>query len=357
MKQWTQRVAAVVVGILIGGAVMVGVAKPALEASIMPKAAGAQVLSPARDTYVVEAVRKVGPAVVGITNKAYARDNFAQRVLVDKGMGSGVIFDANGYIATNYHVIEGAQQIAVSLADGRTMNGKVLGADPATDLAVVKIDVSGLPTAEFGDSDTLAAGEPAIAIGNPLGLEFSGSVTVGVISALGRTIEVGDRRFKLIQTDAAINPGNSGGALVDADGRLIGINSAKIAAAGVEGMGFAIPINAARPILKTLVEKGKVSRAYLGVAVLDTNSAARLGYDLQLDAGVYVARVEKDGPANRADIREGDIILKINDTDINSVADLRSVLDNVPVGAKVTVVISRDGRKITVTPTVVEMPS
>jgi serine protease Do len=356
MKLWKQRIAATVVGILIGGALMAGAGKLVPGADIMKPVAGAQVLSSARDTYVVEAVRKVGPAVVGISNKAYARDNFAQRVLIEKGAGSGVIFDANGYIATNFHVVEGAQQIVVSLADGRTVGGKVLGADQATDLAVVKIDVTGLPTAEFGDSDTLAAGEPAIAIGNPLGLEFSGSVTVGVISALGRTIEVGDRRFKLIQTDAAINPGNSGGALVSADGRLVGINSAKIAAAGVEGMGFAIPINAARPILQTLVEKGKVSRAYLGVAVLDPNAAARLGYDLQLDAGVYVARVEKDGPAYRSDIREGDVILKINGSDINSVADLRSVLDNVPVGAQVTVILSRGGRSLTVTPTVSEMP-
>ena len=357
MKLWTQRIAVLLVGILVGGALMAGTGQATLKAGMMTPVAGAGTLSPARDTFVVEAVRKIGPAVVGITNKAYVRDNFAQRVLVDKGMGSGVIFDANGYIATNYHVVEGAQQIVVSLADGRTVSGKVLGADPATDLAVVKIDVSGLPTAEFGDSDTLAAGEPAIAIGNPLGLEFSGSVTVGVISALQRTIEVGDRRFKLIQTDAAINPGNSGGALVNADGRLVGINSAKIAAAGVEGIGFAIPINAARPILQTLVEKGKVSRAYLGVAVLDPAGAARIGYDLQLDAGVYVARVEKDGPAARVDIREGDVILKINGSDINSVADLRAVLDNVPVGAKVTVVLSRGGRSVTVTPTVSEMPS
>ncbi len=357
MKLWTQRIAVLLVGILVGGALMAGAGQATLKAGMMTPVAGAGSLSPARDTFVVEAVRKIGPAVVGITNKAYVRDNFAQRVLVDKGMGSGVIFDANGYIATNYHVVEGAQQIVVSLADGRTFSGKVLGADPATDLAVVKIDVSGLPTAEFGDSDTLAAGEPAIAIGNPLGLEFSGSVTVGVISALQRTIEVGDRRFKLIQTDAAINPGNSGGALVNADGRLVGINSAKIAAAGVEGIGFAIPINAARPILQTLVEKGKVSRAYLGVAVLDPAGAARIGYDLQLDAGVYVARVEKDGPAARVDIREGDVILKINGSDINSVADLRAVLDNVPVGAKVTVVLSRGGRSVTVTPTVSEMPS
>ncbi|MPL58445.1 putative serine protease HtrA [bioreactor metagenome] len=163
----------------------------------------------------------------------------------------------------------------IDLADGRTFNGKVLGVDPATDLAVVKVDTTGLPTAVLGDSDGLLIGEPAIAIGNPLGMEFRGSVTVGVISALNRSIEIGERKFKLIQTDAAINPGNSGGALVNADGVVVGINSAKIAVAGVEGIGFAIPINTARPILQSVIEKGRVVRAYLGVGVLDRNTAAR----------------------------------------------------------------------------------
>jgi serine protease Do len=313
--------------------------------------------SDARNTFVVQAVKKVSPAVVGITNKVYMRDNFDQQVLVDKGVGSGVIFDPDGYIATNYHVVQGAKEIAVSFTDGRTISGKVLGIDPATDLAVVKIDAHDLPTANFGDSNSLMVGEPAIAIGNPLGLEFSGSVTVGVISALNRTIEVGDRRFKLIQTDAAINPGNSGGALVNADGEVIGINSAKISAAGVEGMGFAIPINSARPILQSLVEKGKVIRAYLGVGVLDRNSAASYGYDLEIDHGVYVVRVEKDGPAGKANIQEGDIITKINGADINSVADLRAALDNVAIGSKLTVVLVRNGSEMTVTPVVTEMPN
>jgi Trypsin-like serine proteases, typically periplasmic, contain C-terminal PDZ domain len=314
-------------------------------------------LSPARNTYVVQAVKKAGPAVVGITNKAYMRDNFDQKVLVERGVGSGVIFDANGYIATNYHVIEGAQDITVSFADGRTLDGKVLGADPATDLAVVKVDAAGLPTVDLGDSDSLMVGEPAIAIGNPLGLEFSGSVTVGVISALNRTIELGDRKFKLIQTDAAINPGNSGGALVNADGQLIGINSAKIAASGVEGIGFAIPISSARPILQSLVEKGKVIRAYLGVAVLDVRSAARYGYDLNIDRGVLVAKVEKDGPAAGANIQEGDVILKVNGADVNSVADLRATLDSIPVGSHVAIVLVRSGRQLTVDAVVTEMPT
>ena len=299
----------------------------------------------------------MSPAVVGITNKIYARDNFAQRVLVDRGVGSGVIFDPNGYIVTNNHVVEGAQEISVSLADGRTIKGKVVGADPATDLAVVKVDMTGLPSVVFGNSDALEVGEPAIAIGNPLGLEFHGSVTVGVISALNRTIDLSDRRFKLIQTDAAINPGNSGGALVSADGELMGINSAKIAASGVEGIGFAIPINAARPILQTLIDKGRVVRAYLGVALLDGKLAARMGYDLQLDQGVLVAKVENDGPAAQAKIREGDVIVSINGKEVNSVADVRELLDKLPIGANVAVSVMRDGQRRTLHPVVTEMPN
>ena len=181
-------------------------------------------LSGARNTPVVVAAQKVGPAVVGITNKAYVRDFFNRVQLTERGTGSGVIYDKSGLIATNNHVVEGAQEIIVSLTDGRSVKGRVLGADAATDLAVVKIDVDeDLPVAKFGDSSTLQVGEPAIAIGNPLGLEFRGSVTVGVISALNRSIELGDRKFNLIQTDAAINPGNSGGALINDEGKVVGI--------------------------------------------------------------------------------------------------------------------------------------
>lgn len=214
-------------------------------------------MSSARNTPIVKAAKKVGPTVVGITNKALVRDYFNRTQLVEKGVGSGVIYSKDGLIATNNHVVEGAKELVVSLPDGRTYPGRVLGTDPTTDLAVVKIDAKeDLPVAEFGDSDSLMVGEPAIAIGNPLGLEFRGSVTTGVISALNRSVDVGERNFKLIQTDAAINPGNSGGALVNADGQVIGINSAKVAVSGVEGIGFAIPINEAKPILEALAKMG-----------------------------------------------------------------------------------------------------
>lgn len=312
-------------------------------------------ISAARNTPVVRAAQTVGPAVVGITNKAYARDLFNRPVPVE-GTGSGVIFDANGYIATNNHVVQDAQEIVIALPDGRTLPGKVLGTDPVTDLAVVKIEASDLTAANFGDSDSIAVGEPAIAIGNPLGLEFSGSVTAGVISALNRSIEISDRRFKLIQTDAAINPGNSGGALVNADGMVIGINSAKIAAAGVEGIGFAIPINSARPILQSLIDKGRVVRAYLGIGLLDKNLVAQYGYDINLDKGVYVARIDKNGPAAKAGIAEGDVIVSVGGTEISNVADLRTIIDSQQVGSVIAIGIIRNGTPVTANVTLDEMP-
>lgn len=168
-----------------------------------------------------------------------------------------------------------------------------MGADAATDLAVVKIDENNLPVADFGDSSTLQVGEPAIAIGNPLGLEFRGSVTAGVISALNRSIQLGERKFDLIQTDAAINPGNSGGALVNAEGEVVGINSAKIAVSGVEGIGFAIPINSAKPILDELAKKGRVVRPYIGASLVDKDIANRYGFDIDLHDGIFVRRFGK----------------------------------------------------------------
>lgn len=369
MKQVYKRFAPyfiiAVIGALIGGSLVLGYgrhffAKPSPQApqnSIFQTPVAQAQISEARNTAIVRAAQAVGPTVVGITNKAYARDFFNRKVLVEQGTGSGVIFDANGYIATNYHVVQNTQEIVVSLSDGRTFNGKVIGTDPATDLAVVKIDAAGLPVAVLGDSDSLMVGEPAIAIGNPLGLEFRGSVTAGVISALNRSIEIGERKFKLIQTDAAINPGNSGGALVNADGVVVGINSAKISVAGVEGIGFSIPINTARPILQSIIEKGRVIRAYLGVGVLDKNSAAKYGYELDIDQGVYVANVAAGGPAAKAGIREGDIILKVAGSETNSVAELRSVVDGQPVGSKVDVVIQRGDKTVTVKVLLEEMPA
>lgn len=299
-------------------------------------------ISNARNTAVVQAAKKVSPAVVGITTKVYNRDMFNRKVLVGEGVGSGVIFDKAGYIVTNNHVVGTAKTVIVSLADGQSTEGTVVGRDARTDLAVVKINMDNLPVAEFGDSDSLQVGEPAIAIGNPLGLEFQGTVTVGVISSLNRTIGAEGQSMKLIQTDAAINPGNSGGALVDADGKVIGINSAKISQEGVEGLGFAIPINAARPILQDLITNGKVVRPYLGLYGLDQQMAARFG--MQLNAqGIYVYRVVPGGPLDQAGLQRGDVIVKLDGTDVKDFASLQSVMDKHKVGDSVTVDYTRNG--------------
>lgn len=314
-------------------------------------------LSDARNTPVVVAAQKVGPAVVGITNKAYVRDFFNRVQLTERGTGSGVIYDKSGLIATNNHVVEGAQEIIVSLTDGRSVKGKVLGADAATDLAVVKIDVDGdLPVAEFGDSSTLQVGEPAIAIGNPLGLEFRGSVTVGVISALNRSIELGDRKFTLIQTDAAINPGNSGGALVNADGEVVGINSAKVAVSGVEGIGFAIPVNSAKPILDELANHGRIARPYIGASLIDKDISARYGFDLDLHGGIFVMKIVTNGPVYNAGMRPGDIILTFDGAKVETVPELRAKLAEKKVGDVVTIVVLRAGIERSLQVTLQEMP-
>ena len=299
-------------------------------------------LSEARNTPVVRAAETVGPAVVGITNKAVARDWF-NNIVEQEGVGSGVIFRSDGYIVTNNHVIDGAREILVSLSDGNTLKGKLVGADELTDLAVVKVDADNLPVAPFGDSDDIVVGEPAIAIGNPMGLEFQGSVTAGVISALNRTLDIQERRVKLLQTDAAISPGNSGGALVNADGLVIGINSAKIAADGVEGMGFSIPINTVREIVSQIMENGRVIRPYLGVGVFDKQTAARAGYQLNVDHGVYVQNVRLDGPAGKAGLRRGDVILEVAGEKTDTTAGLRAAVNNHQVGETVEVKFLRQG--------------
>ena len=313
-------------------------------------------MSGARNTPIVKAARAVGPAVVGITNKAYVRDFFNRVQLAERGTGSGVIYDKSGLIVTNNHVVEGASEIVVSLSDGTSVSGKILGTDPATDLAVVKINADNLPVAEFGDSSDIQVGEPAIAIGNPLGLEFRGSVTVRVISALNRSVQVGERKFNLIQTDAAINPGNSGGALVNADGKVIGINSAKIAVSNVEGIGFAIPINSVKPIIKELAEKGKVAHPYVGASLIDKTIADHYGFDADLKGGLLIMKLTQNGPLALAGARTGDIILAFDGRKMSSVADLRDEINKHKAGDNVAVTILRNEQEITLSVTLQEYP-
>ena len=334
----------------------IGEETPSGDKAVVTKSAvEAASSSDVRNTPVVRVAKTVGPAVVGITNKAVARDFFNRQVEAE-GVGSGVIFRSDGYIVTNNHVIAGARELIVSLSDGNTINGELVGADEMTDIAVVKVDAKDLPTAKFGNSDEIMVGEPAIAIGNPMGLEFQGSVTVGVISALNRTIGLNDRLVKLIQTDAAISPGNSGGALLNYDGEVIGINSAKLATEGVEGMGFAIPINTVQSIIDELMNKGYVARPYLGVTIFDKQTALRYGYQLTIDKGVYVFQVQIDGPADRVGLQRGDVILAIEGKEVNTVTEIRAEIAAKKVGDKIKVRYERDGRENTVDVTLQEVP-
>lgn len=315
-----------------------------------------QKMSDARNTPIVRAAKKVGPTVVGITNKAYVRDFFNRVQLAERGSGSGVIYDKSGLIVTNNHVVDGASEIIVSLADGRSAKGKVLGADAATDLAVVKVDLDNLPVAEFGDSSTIQVGEPAIAIGNPLGMEFRGSVTAGIISALNRSVEIGERKFTLIQTDAAINPGNSGGALVNADGEIIGINSAKIAISSVEGIGFAIPINSVKPIIQELTQKGRVAHPYIGASLIDKDIAQHYGFDVDLQGGLFIMKLSQNGPLALAGARPGDILSKFDGKKVETVSALRDEIAKHKVGDEVTITLLRSGTERTLSITLQEYP-
>lgn len=306
------------------------------------------ILTEGRDTYVVRAAKMSGPAVVGITTQVFQKDIFNRTIYAGEGVGSGVLIDNDGHIVTNHHVIARAYNgdVTVSLSDGSTVPGKVIGSDEQSDLAVVKIDPpSDIKAIEIGDSDGLQVGEPAIAIGNPLGLEFKGSVTSGVISALARTVDSQGQRFPLIQTDAAINPGNSGGALLNADGQLIGINSSKISKEGIEGMGFAIPINAAKPIIESIIKTGKVIRPYLGVWAVDKQTAARnnVSYD---GKGLLIVQLDPNGPAAQAGIREGDIINQVDGTDITSLVDLKEAIDKRVPGDQILISITQNGRTV-----------
>lgn len=300
--------------------------------------------SSARMTPVVAAAKKVGPCVVGITNKRMARD-FFNRLVDVSGTGSGVIYKSDGYIVTNHHVIDGAKEILVQLADGRELPAKLLGSDSVTDLAVIKVDAKNLPAVTFADSDQILVGETAIAIGNPLGLEYRGTVTTGVVSALNRTVKIGDSDVPLIQTDAAINPGNSGGALVNADGEVIGINSRKVAAGGIEGLGFSIPANIVKTTIKDLEKDGMVKRPFLGVVLMDKDMVEQNRWDLDLQGGILVYKVMPGSPIAKSGIKPMDVITKINGEKVTRASELRAKLFAHKVGDVVTLTVVYRGEE------------
>ncbi|HSV30937.1 MAG TPA: Do family serine endopeptidase, partial [Atribacteraceae bacterium] len=266
----------------------------------------------------------------------------APRRIPQRGLGSGFIFREDGYIITNHHVIQDAEEINVTLLDGRLYTGRVIGADPLTDLAVVKIDSDEtLPTVTLGDSDATRVGESVIAIGNPFGL--SHSVTTGVLSAKGRPITAGDtgREYEnFLQTDAAINPGNSGGPLLNLQGEVIGINTAIIPFA--QGVGFAIPINMAKALLDDLIEVGRVIRAWLGVFIQDVTPQIAEQFGLEEARGALISDVSPESPAAMAGIQRGDIILRIDDVLIDSVWALQQTIRDHRPGNRVTIELWRD---------------
>lgn len=311
---------------------------------------------------VVQAVaEKCGPSVVGIRTTAAATGLFGD-TQESTGEGSGVIYSADGYIITNYHVIqEAAEQKGSNLAkvqvflpsDPETgIAATIVGYNIAYDLAVVKIDKTGLPAIEFANSDDLSVGQYAIAIGNPGGLEFMGSVSYGIISGLNRKLTTeNEAEMNLIQTDAAINPGNSGGALVDTTGKLIGINSVKLVAEGFEGMGFAIPVNTVVETAKDIIAHENQPTPYLGLEIstrYDSATLKSLGYP----AGAVVQSVVTGGPADSAGIRRGDIITKFNGKDITSYATLSAAISSCTPGQKVAAEVYRGGRTYTTDVTV-----
>lgn len=300
----------------------------------------------ARNTYIVRAVDRVAPAIVGITTRVYNRDFYNRRVLVGEGVGSGIIFNKDGYIVTNYHVVKNnaTREVIVTLSDGNSIPGTVIGGDPQTDLAVIKIKpFKNMVVANFGNSANLKVGEPAIAIGNPLGLEFQGSVSVGIISALHRTIDSEGSQIPLIQTDAAINPGNSGGALVNANGYVIGINSSKIMKNGIEGLGFAIPINEARPIIESLIKDGKVIRPHLGFYCIDSQTAAQYGEKLPHE-GLFLGKVVPNSAAAKAGLKMGDIITAINGEPVPTMKAFRLEMQKYKIGDTIEIKGYRNGQ-------------
>src|SRR5213080_700584 len=271
-----------------------------------------------------------------------------------RASGSGVIVDAKGYVLTNNHVIENAQDITVRLSDGRKFTAKLVGRDAKTDLAVLKVDAPALlPVAEHGDSDQLRVGQWAIAIGNPFGLDRT--VTVGIVSATARN-RVGVATYEnFIQTDASINPGNSGGPLLNLDGKVIGINTAIVAAG--QGIGFSIPINEAKAVMAQLIAKGRVVRGWLGVVIQDLTDELASSFGVREREGVLVADVMKGGPAETAGLRAGDVVVEVNGVRVREVPDLQRRVAGLAPGERVRIVVVRDGARQPATVTIGEMPS
>lgn len=330
---------------------------------------------PIQDTnFITQVVENVGPAVVRIDssrtvtsrrpqvfNNPLFRDFFGADLpaepqrRVERGTGSGFMINSNGEILTNTHVVEGADTVNVTLKDGRTFVGKVVGTDPMTDVAVVKIQANNLPAVTLGNSEQLKPGEWAIAIGNPLGLD--NTVTTGIISATGRSssqVGVPDKRVNFIQTDAAINPGNSGGPLLNASGQVIGMNTAIIQ--GAQGLGFAIPINTAQRIAQQLIATGQAQHPYLGIQMVtltpelkqNINNNPQAGLTVNEDNGILIAKVMPNSPAAQAGLRAGDVIHKINGQPVKNAEDIQKAVEDSQVGSNLQFGLRRNQTEMNV---------
>ena len=339
-----------------GGTVLALTASGALDRPAAPTTSGPnanavgvrQPITIEESSAIIDVAAKAGPSVVRITTEGVDPN----AAIPQEGVGSGVIFDSNGWVLTNRHVVAGATKLVVELQDGTEYAGTIYGVDTLTDLAIVKIDATGLPAATVGDSDGLKVGELVIAIGSPLGT-FSNTVTSGIVSATGRriTTDGGDLR-NLIQTDAAINPGNSGGPLLDATGAVIGINTA--IARDASGIGFSIPINIARPIMRQALAGQKLARPYIGIHYLQIDAQVAKTKKLPVEQGAWVnadatsngPSVVAGGPAAAAGIKDGDIITRIGDQAIDTLHPLDAVLSQYSPGDVVALTILRDGATI-----------
>jgi len=346
------------IGAIIGGVITSYIAPTYLYGKVMPipdvykqETSPSTIqnisITPNDDIQAVEAVaKKAMGSVVGITTVQIQRQFIWEREV--EGIGSGVIVDSNGYILTNSHVIADGQakSINVLFENGDTLPGKVLWNDSTLDIAILKVDAKGLQEAELGDSDSLEVGQLAVAIGNPLGLDFQRTVTSGVISGLNRSIRIDEYNImeNLIQTDASINPGNSGGPLLNAKGQVIGINTAKVQTG--EGLGFAIPINSIKPIIEEVINTGSFETAYMGIYGYEVEAYERqVGIDLGVDSGVVILEVVSGSPAYRAGLQPLDVIISIDNQPIENMSQLKRTLYKYKPGDRATITFIRNGSR------------
>lgn len=296
---------------------------------------------------ITQVLENVTKSVVGISKiKNKGSSIFLNNSASDLGLGTGMVVSENGYILTNWHVAGNKySNCYITLENGKSYNGSVVWADSDLDLAIVKINATGLQYLSLGNSDNVKLGQTTYAIGNPIGVEFQRTVTSGIISGVNRTIKIEEENNEsymedLLQTDATINPGNSGGPLININGEVIGINTVKINEA--EGIGFAIPINIVKPIVESFVTNGNFEEAYLGIFAYDKNVIPYLESGIEFDSGIYVAQINKDGPANTSNLNIGDIITKIDNIDINKMSELRKYIYSKKIGDEVNLSVLRN---------------